>query len=30
LPYFTVYFSNDNFLEIDKIHLYKFLEGIKW
>jgi hypothetical protein len=29
LPYFTVYFSNDKFLEIDKIHLDKFLEGIK-
>ena len=29
LPYFTVYFSNDKFLEIDKIHLEKFLEGIK-
>jgi hypothetical protein len=28
-PYFTVYFSNDKFLEIDKIHLDKFLEGIK-
>ena len=29
LPYFTVYFSNDKFLEIDKIHLEKFLDGIK-
>lgn len=29
LPYFTVYFSNEKFIEIDKIHLEKFLEGIK-
>ena len=29
LPYFTVYFCNEKFLEIDKMHLEKFLEGIK-
>ena len=28
-PYFTVYFSNGKFVEIDKIHLEKFLEGVK-
>ena len=30
LPYFTVYFSNGKITEIDKIHLERFLEGIKW
>lgn len=29
VPYFTVYFSNGKLVEIDKIHLEKFLEGIK-
>ena len=29
LPYFTVYFANEKFVEIDKIHLERFLEGIK-
>lgn len=29
LPYFTVFFSNENFIKIDKMHLERFLEGIK-
>lgn len=29
LPYFTVYFANEKFIEIDKIHLERFLEWIK-
>ena len=29
LPYFIVHFSNGKYLEIDKIHLEKFLEGVK-
>lgn len=29
MPYFTVCFSDDNIIEIDKKHLNKFLEGLK-
>ncbi len=29
VPFFTVFFSNGKFLEIDKKHLKKFLEGIE-
>lgn len=29
VPFFTVYFSNDKFIEIDKKHLKKFLEGVE-
>lgn len=29
LPYFTVYFSNEKFIEIDKMHLKRFLEEMK-
>ena len=29
VPFFTVYFDNDKFLELDKIHLKNFLAGIE-
>lgn len=29
VPYFTVCFSNESIIEIDKKHLKKFLEGLK-